>query len=104
MVIGKAISVVLAIVFGLVGVVMLVTAGPSLVGDMIVEVEGSYIENATGCYIDQPTGTPDTEVESFYCTGFGLMPLVIVALFFALVIGFIVSIFLGWVKIPKLGL
>ncbi len=96
--INKSIAMVLGIVFGVVGVVLLLQAGPSLVGDAIVAVDDSYIENATGCYIDQASG-PDTQVEDFYCTGFGLLPLVLIGLFFAAVIGFLVSIFTGHLKI-----
>lgn len=98
----KALSLVLALVIGLVAVSILVTAGPSLVGDMVTEVDASYIENATGCYIDQPAGTPDTEVEGFYCTGFSLLPLVIIAMFFIAVISLIIGIFTG--HITKKGL
>lgn len=98
---SKSINMVVALILGVVAVAILVSAGPSLVGNMITDVEDSYIENATGCYIDQPAGTVggDTLVEGFYCTGFGLMPLVIIGLFFAAVIGFVIAIFTGHIKL-----
>lgn len=94
----KSLSLVLALVIGVVAVSILVSAGPQLVGDMVTDVDNSYIENTTGCYIDQPAGTADTEVESFYCTGFSLMPLVIIALFFIAVIALVIGIFTGHIK------
>lgn len=102
MVMNKAIMLVISLVLAVVGVTIFVSAGPSLVGDMITAVDDSYVSNTTGCYIDEPAGTPDTEVEGFYCTGFGLLPLVIIGLFFAVVISLILGVFGGYLKLPNM--
>lgn len=100
--VNKSLTLVLALIMGVVAVSLIVQAGPGLVGDMIVDVDDSYVENATGCYIDQPAGTGDTEVEGFYCTGFSLLPLIIVALFFIAIAALVISVFAGYIKLPKL--
>lgn len=89
----------LGIVFGLVGLLILFSATPPLIGDMIVQAQDSYVSNTTGCYIDQPAGTGDTPVEDFYCTGFDLMPLIIIGLFFAVIVTFVLAIFTGHLKV-----
>lgn len=97
-------TVVIALILGVVGLSLFFSAAPSLIGDILVANDDAYISNTTGCYINEPVGTPDTEVNPIYCTGLGIMPLLIIGLFIVVIVGLVIGIFTGFVKIPGLKL
>lgn len=95
--INKAITVVIGLILGVVGLLIFIQATPPLVGKMIVAIGDTYLKNATGCYIVD--GTTYTPVDSFYCTGLDLTPLIIIGLFFAGIVTFIVGVMTKHIRI-----